>query len=191
MNIESYCSSVSIRMVETAVGKCPVRAAAVLCALLTAYPVLVVADEPVSIAINAGLSDAWYDPQTAGQGFFITVLPEIESIFLAWFTFDTERPSANVTAGLGEPGHRWLTAFGNYSGGSAVLEVALTSGGIFTAAQPAPAQTPAYGTITLEFSGCNRLELAYELPALPRSGVIELQRISDDKVALCEELGSP
>ena len=189
MNIESYSSSVSIRMAESAVGKYQVRAAAVLCALLTAYPVLVAADVPVTI--NAGLSDAWYDPQTAGQGFFITVLPELESIFLAWFTFDTERPSANVTAELGEPGHRWLTAFGDYSGGSAVLEVELTSGGIFAAAQPAPVQAPAYGTITLEFSGCNRLELAYELPALPRSGVIELQRISDDKVALCEELSSP
>jgi hypothetical protein len=165
------------------------RAAAVLCAWLTAHPVLVVADGPV-IAINAAHGDAWYDPQTAGQGFFITVLPEPERIFLAWFTFDIERPAANVAAGLGEPGHRWLTASGDYTGGSAVLDVTLTSGGIFTAAQPAPTHAPGYGTITLEFSSCTRLELTYDLPGLPQSGVIELQRVSDDKVSLCEELGS-
>jgi hypothetical protein len=177
-------------MEKSAVAKYPMRAAAVFCAWLTAYPVLVTADAPV-MAINAAHGDAWYDPQTSGQGFFITVLPELERIFLAWFTFDVERPSANVTTGLGEPGHRWLTASGDYSGGSSVLDVTLTSGGLFTSAQPAAVQTPAYGTITLEFSSCNRLELAYDLPALPRSGVIELQRVSDDKVALCEELGSP
>ena len=156
---------------------------------------LTVGDEqqevPVLIAINAGLTDAWYDPQTSGQGFFITVLPEVESIFLAWFTFDTERPSATVTAELGDPGHRWLTAIGDYSGGAAVLDVELTSGGIFGAAQPAPVQTSSYGTITLEFAGCNELELTYDLPSVARTGVIDLQRISDDKVALCQELTSP
>jgi hypothetical protein len=190
-------------MAESAVGKCQVRAAAVLCALLTAYPILVAADVPVTdarqeapdesvlIAINAGLSDAWHDPQTPGQGFFITVLPELEGIFLGWFTFDTERPPGNTTTHIGDPGHRWLTAFGEYSDGSAVLDVELTSGGIFGAAQPAPVQTPSYGTITLEFAGCNELQLTYDLPSVARSGVIDLQRISDNKVALCEELNSP
>lgn len=42
--------------------------------------------------INAGFNDAWFNPATKGQGFLITVFPEIKQIFLAWFTFDTERP---------------------------------------------------------------------------------------------------
>ena len=57
--------------------------------------------------INPGLNDAWYDPATIGQGFLISVFPEIKQVFLAWFTFDTERPPEDVTALLGEPGHRW------------------------------------------------------------------------------------
>jgi hypothetical protein len=145
---------------------------------------------PDLVAINAGLSDAWYDPQTPGQGFFITVLPESEKIFLAWFTFDIERPPAAITAALGDPGHRWLTAIGHYSGTSAVLEVTLTSGGVFDAAHPAVTHTSPYGTITLEFSGCNELELAYQLPSATRSGVIGLERISGDHHTLCEVLSS-
>jgi len=65
--------------------------------------------------INAGLNDAWYDPETAGQGFLITVFPDIGQMFLAWFTYDVERPGEGVTAQLGEPGHRWLTAQGPYA----------------------------------------------------------------------------
>ena len=56
--------------------------------------------------INAGLNDAWYDPATAGQGFLIAVFPEISQMFVAWFTFDIERPPQDVTAMLGDPGHR-------------------------------------------------------------------------------------
>jgi hypothetical protein len=145
---------------------------------------------PDPAAINAGHSDAWYNPQTPGQGFFITVLTESEKIFLAWFTFDTERPPAGIAAALGDPGHRWLTALGDYSGTSAVLEVALTSGGVFDAAHPAVTHTSSYGTISLKFSGCNELELAYDLPSANRSGVIGLERISGENVTLCEVLNS-
>jgi hypothetical protein len=145
---------------------------------------------PDPAAINAGHSDAWYNPQTPGQGFFITVLPESEKIFLAWFTFDTERPPAGIAAALGDPGHRWLTALGDYSGTSAVLDVILTSGGVFDAADPAVTHTSSYGTISLEFPGCNELELAYDLPSANRSGVIGLERISGENVTLCEVLNS-
>ena len=51
--------------------------------------------------INPGLNDAWYNPATAGQGFLVTVFPDRKEIFLAWFTFDTERPPEDVTATTG------------------------------------------------------------------------------------------
>ncbi len=68
------------------------------------------AEDP--IVINAAMSDAWFFPDTSGQGFFIIVWEDQKLVFLAWFTYDTERPPAEVIAMLGEPGHRWLTALG-------------------------------------------------------------------------------
>lgn len=138
--------------------------------------------------INAGLNDAWFNPATAGQGLFITVFPELGKIFLAMFTYDTMRPDGSVIAQLGEPGHRWLTAFGDFADNIAVLDVELTEGGIFDAAQPMPSQTPAYGTLTLEFHDCNSLSLTYSIPSLNLQGSIPLQRIALDNVAACQTL---
>jgi len=57
----------------------------------------ILADAPL-MKINAGLNDVWYNPETPGQGFVFIVFPEIEQIFLAWFTYDTDRPPEDVTA---------------------------------------------------------------------------------------------
>lgn len=137
--------------------------------------------------INAGLNDSWYNPATAGQGFFITVFPDISSIFLAWFTYDTERPDPAVMANLGEPGHRWLTAFGEYSGETAMLEVELTQGGVFNSGDPEPMQT-ADGTIVLEFAGCNDALVTYDITSAGVQGEIPIERIALDNVPGCEAL---
>ena len=50
--------------------------------------------------INAAISDAWFFPPTGGQGFFIIVWEDRKEIFLAWFTYDTQRPPEDVTAFL-------------------------------------------------------------------------------------------
>jgi plastocyanin len=139
--------------------------------------------------INAGLNDSWYNPATSGQGFFITIFPDISSIFLAWFTYDTERPGAEVMANLGEPGHRWLTAFGEYSGGAALLDVELTEGGVFNSAQPPVTQT-ADGTIMLECTGCNECTVTYDITSAGVQGVVPIERIALDNVPACEELAA-
>jgi len=146
----------------------------------------------VPFQINAGIADAWYDPATDGQGFFIIVWPDRQQIFLSWFTYDTERPPENVEAHLGEPGHRWLTALGNYTDDTAELTLYLTTGGVFDAAEP-PAVTDqdGYGTLTLQFADCESATATYEIPSLNRSGEIPLQRITNDGVALCEQLAEP
>ena len=51
--------------------------------------------------ITPGVNDAWFNADTAGQGFFIIVFPEVGIVFLAWFTYDTELPPGDVAAILG------------------------------------------------------------------------------------------
>lgn len=137
--------------------------------------------------INPGLNDAWFDPATPGQGFFINVFGATGDVFLAWFTYDTQRPGPTVRATLGDPGQRWLTAFGTFSGASATLEVTNTRGGRFDRAEPAPVNESA-GTITLRFENCGEGTVAYELPGADLSGVIPIERVVGDNIPLCESL---
>ena len=78
--------------------------------------------------INPGINDAWYNPETDGQGFFITVFPDLERVSVAWFTYDTVLPPDDATANLGDPGHRWLTALGPYEDDQAALTIKIASG---------------------------------------------------------------
>ena len=144
-------------------------------------------DARIGFGINSGLNDAWFNPATPGQGFFVTVYPVIGQIFLAWFTYDTERPPAEVEAILGDPGARWLTAFGPFAGDTAILDIEVTSGGIFDSSLPVPTQS-ADGTIILRFSGCEFGSVSYDIPSIERQGVIPIERIALDNVALCESL---
>jgi hypothetical protein len=139
--------------------------------------------------MNAGLNDTWFNLATNGQGFFFIVFPEIEQMFMAWFTYDTERPPQDVTAILGEPGHRWLTAQGGYEENVAQLDVFVTAGGVFDSAQPAP-NTKQDGEIMLEFSTCNAGTVTYDIPSVDRQGVIPIERIVLDNVPLCYVLNS-
>jgi len=148
--------------------------------------VMVDATENPDFRINNGLNDAWFDRNSNGQGFFIMVYPESGLIFLAWFTYDTVRPDSSVTATLGEAGHRWLTAQGNYADNKAVLDINISQGGVFDSAAPAPT-TRADGTMVLEFSGCNAGTITYDIPSIDRQGVIEIERIALDNVARCEQ----
>jgi hypothetical protein len=116
-----------------------------------------------------------------------TVLHEKE-IFLAWFTFDTERPPEDVTAQLGEPGHRWLTAQGPYEGDTAMLDIFMTAGGIFDSAEPKPDDAVKVGTMTIVWHDCGNTSLTYEIDSPGVMGAIELTRIVNDNLALCEVL---
>jgi len=141
------------------------------------------------VQINSGMSDAWYDPATGGQGFLVSIFPDRKDMFLAWFTFDLERPPENIPAILGEPGHRWLTAQGTFAGNSGELTIYLTQGGTFDSADPpATTEQTGYGTLNVEFFSCSNGRIAYEIPSLELSGEIQIQRIVDDNVALCEAL---
>ncbi len=141
------------------------------------------------LEINAGLNDAWFNPETNGQGFFIIVFPEIEQIFMSWFTYDTERPPADVVANLGEPGHRWLTAQGEYEENAAELDVYITAGGVFDSEEPTPITKPE-GEIMLKFNTCNAGTVTYDIPSIDRQGEVPIERITLDNVPLCYLLGN-
>jgi len=148
-------------------------------------------EELSDFTINAGLNDAWFNPATDGQGVLVTVFPNLGSMFLAWFTFDTELPPSDATAVLGDAGHRWLTAQGPFDGNSASLSAVLTSGGVFDAAEPMPGTNASYGTIDIVFDDCATAELRYDFPDSGLSGVVPLQRVAADNISLCEALAAP
>jgi len=140
--------------------------------------------------INAGLNDAWHYKQTDGQGFFITVFPDLGSVSLAWFTYDTELPPEDAFANLGDPGHRWLTAIGQIDGDHSVMNITMTSGGLFDTSTEIERTDPAGsdGTITLTFDSCNSGTIDYDITSIKRQGTIPIRRVSDDNIVLCEAL---
>ncbi|MDH4017963.1 MAG: peptidylprolyl isomerase [Xanthomonadales bacterium] len=145
--------------------------------------------DPQAFAMNAGMNDAWYNPLTDGQGFFITVFPELNKVTLAWFTYDTSLPPVDASADLGSPGHRWLTALGDINGDKSVMDITIASGGLFdTETEVQPVDYTDGGTITLSFSNCNSGMIDYDIPSIGRQGSVPIERVANDNAALCEAL---
>lgn len=142
--------------------------------------------------LNAGLNDAWYNPDTDGQGFFINVFPGLGVVSLAWFTYDTELPPGDAQANLGDPGHRWLTAVGPIVGNQVLMDIEMTSGGLFDTATNIQRTDPpgSDGTILLTFSSCNTGTVAYEIPSINKHGTVPIQRVASDNISLCETLAT-
>jgi len=143
--------------------------------------------DPETVTINSGMSDAWFNSATDGQGMLIIAWEDSKFMFMAWFTFDVERPPEDVMAILGEPGHRWLTASGPYQGDTATLDVFLTSGGVFDSAEPPAITDPEpIGTVTIKWTSCLAGIATYNIPSLGLMGDIPIERIVLDNVPLCE-----
>jgi glucose/arabinose dehydrogenase len=148
--------------------------------------------KPEILVLNPGFNDAWYNPDTSGQGFFITVFPVLELVSVAWFTYDTELPPDDATANLGDPGHRWITAAGQYVEHQAVMNITLTSGGIFDTPSVIKRTDPpgSDGTLTLNFEDCSSGTVEYDISSINRTGIVPIQRVADDNDALCEALSA-
>lgn len=140
--------------------------------------------------MNAGLNDAWFNPDTDGQGFFITVFPDLAVVSLAWFTYDTEPPQEGAVANLGDAGHRWLTAVGPIEGNQANMMIEIASGGLFDTATDISLTDPpgSDGTIILSFDSCNSGIVEYDIPSISLHGIVPIKRVADDNIALCEAL---
>jgi uncharacterized repeat protein (TIGR01451 family) len=138
------------------------------------------------LSINPGLSGAWFNPQTPGQGMFLDVYPDINLMFFSWFTYDISMPAEGATARLGYAGHRWLTAQGGFSGDTADLTVYLTTGGLFNSSMPV--SNTEEGTVTIQFNDCVSGTLNYDFLGAGVSGSIPIARIANDNAALCGAL---
>jgi hypothetical protein len=140
--------------------------------------------------INPGLNDAWYNPLTDGQGFYINIFPDLGVGSLSWFTYDTELPGVDATANLGDPGHRWLTAAGPIVGNQVFMEIELTSGGLFDTFTEITRTDPpgSDGTIILTFEGCNSATVEYDIPSINRQGIVPIRRVANDNIVICEAL---
>jgi endonuclease I len=143
-----------------------------------------------SFQINAGLNDAWYNPASDGQGFFITVFPDLGVISMAWFTYDTEPPPEDSKANLGDAGHRWITALGPIDGNTATMDIEMTSGGIFDTPGDIKRTDPpgSDGAIILTFDSCNSGTVEYDIPSINRQGTVPILRVANDNIVLCEAL---
>jgi len=151
----------------------------------------ILADIDVS-RINAGLNDAWFNPETDGQGFFISVFPDLGLASLAWFTYDTELTAEGTPANLGDAGHRWVTALGPITGNQVLMNIEMTSGGIFDTATDIQRTDPpgSDGTVLLIFTSCNSGTVEYNIPSINRQGLIPIQRVANDNIALCQALNA-
>ena len=142
---------------------------------------------PAPFRVNRALAGAWFNPSTNGQGFFFDVYDNINQAFVGWYTYELQRP-VDGTATLGEPGHRWLTAFGPIVGGDAELDVFLAQGGAFDSEEPKIGEHEKVGTLSVEFTDCMTGTVDYALTDPPVSGRIPIQPLAGDHVELCESL---
>ncbi|WP_223789811.1 peptidylprolyl isomerase [Marinicella meishanensis] len=135
--------------------------------------------------INEGISGGWINPNTTG-GLYIEVLPSVNVMILAWFTFDDTLPDASVPSTIGDASNRWLTSSGNFAGNQYVGSLFATAGGLFD--DPAVAATTEVGSINIEFNDCSTAVMTYVLDGVELTNTIPLQRVSGVNVDFCEQL---
>jgi len=131
--------------------------------------------------INPGLSGAWFNPDTSGQGWLIDVIERETGLefFVAWFTYDVNPPAADEIGGFGSRQHRWFTASGSVSGDTAVLDIFLNSGGVFNDSRETASE--AVGSMTIQFSDCTNAQLSFDFDASDdNDGSVDIIRLSPD-----------
>jgi hypothetical protein len=102
-----------------------------------------------------GLSGAWYDPTTAGQGALVSI-DTFGVVFVGWYTYDATGSAS------GPEGQRWFTAQGVLDGpfGSPInLGLYSSTGGVFDT--DGAATTRQVGTGSLNFDSCEHATLDY------------------------------
>ena len=134
--------------------------------------------------LNIGINGSWYEEKTVGQGVLFDLIPNANTLFGGWFTYD--KNSIN--------GRRWYTLQGNYNGTSAEFGIYETTGGLFN--QSSEVNTNQIGTAQFILTSCTNAILGYSFDD-GVTGEIALQRLiptnlcdilSIEKIDLPEEI---
>ncbi|MBL8513605.1 MAG: hypothetical protein JNJ55_06405 [Betaproteobacteria bacterium] len=117
------------------------------------------------------VSGAWFDPDRNGEGVIVQFLPNGKSVAV-WFTYPPE----------GDPAEQaWLiTDLGAVEGSKIKFDtVVRPQGGVFgDAFDPSKIDSTPWGSLELEFLGCNSAILRYAGPAAFGSGTRSLTRLT-------------
>ncbi len=118
-------------------------------------------------SVRGDLSGSWYNPEQSGHGLQIDVLDSGEAV-IAWYLYDPDGQAM------------WLFGQGPATGNRITAELFRYSGGGFPDDFDADAVTgQAWGEVVIEFSDCERAELAWT-PSAPgfEAGSLELHRLT-------------
>jgi hypothetical protein len=137
------------------------------------------ASEPVGL--RGDISGSWYDPAQSGHGLMLEVIDRGLTV-VTWYTFDPN----------GQP--LWLAGAGRVQGSVLEVPVQTVSGGRFPPLfDPNAVQRQAWGTLRIEFAGCDEATLRWTPSAAGyAAGSMPLKRLSTIQGARCnseEEYG--
>lgn len=114
------------------------------------------------------------DPALAGnaQGLTLDHMPFADLLFVAWFTYidlGAPDPQGGLDA-VGAEDNRWLTAQLEITGNVATGPLFASTGGRFDAPPQAGQETVEVGTLTIEFTACDRATVEYRLDSAALAG---------------------
>ena len=73
-----------------------------------------------------------------------------------------------------------------------LMNIEMTSGDIFDSASEIIRTDPpgSDGTIILTFDSCNSGTIECDIPSIKRQGIVPIQRVAGDNIALCEAINA-
>ncbi|HKE48573.1 MAG TPA: hypothetical protein VKB52_10960 [Rhodanobacteraceae bacterium] len=107
-----------------------------------------------------GLSGAWYEPATTGQGLIVNFDPVGNQVFGGWFTY--------AFTGSGETGveaQRWFSLQGAHAQDSRSVDLVIYAVTFGTFVAGGAGSTEAVGTATLSYTDCTTATLDYAFDA--------------------------
>ncbi len=132
--------------------------------------------------IQHGLTGAWYNVDTPGQGMTFEVIPSTRQLFMAWFAFRSE-----LAQSADDPNHRWYTALGAHrlqQSNAVELPVMLSTGGVLD--DPNVSVDDAIvGKANVKFYSCTDAIFTYHINPPFQQNYYRLKRITP--VVNCED----
>ncbi len=133
-----------------------------------------------SLPISPGFTGAWFDPDQAGHGLFIEVLPPAEGgtrprLLAWWFTFTPDGEQA------------WFGGTGEIDGDRAVIEVVQTFGGRWIPNfDPDNVVNQSWGSFVIRFDSCTSgtVEFSADIGGFA-SGSMRLTRLTQPAALSC------